>query len=214
MALANCRASRLATIAWEGRAELSLDRRDGGNCTGGRVGVGSWSVGSKVGVFAATALRQFLGKAMADLTEEDALKVFVADSGRRPSAPTAWPPGSTIACRTTITRRGGRGSRSLAARRIRQGRDPLAAIHATPSCVAFLSGGAAELAALPSRVHGVLYSKSKHNFPYSTLRWPFEESVAPYGDQKHSGIENNEEQSREARDFNVNSRAGGHDCQH
>ena len=40
MAQSNRMASFLATMVWEGGAKLSLDRRDPGNWTGGKVGVG------------------------------------------------------------------------------------------------------------------------------------------------------------------------------
>jgi lysozyme family protein len=76
VSLANRKASFLATIAWEGRARLSLDPRDAGNWTGGKVGAGRL-VGSKFGVSAMTAARYFPDKAMVDLTVDDALKVFV-----------------------------------------------------------------------------------------------------------------------------------------
>jgi lysozyme family protein len=76
MAASNRKASFLATMAWEGRDRLSRDPRDPGNWTGGKVGVGRL-VGSKFGVSAATAARCFPGKAMADLTADDALEIFV-----------------------------------------------------------------------------------------------------------------------------------------
>jgi Glycosyl hydrolase 108 len=76
MTILNRKASFLATIAWEGRARLSLDPRDAGNWTGGKVGAGRL-VGSKFGVSAMTAARYFPDKAMVDLTVDDALKVFV-----------------------------------------------------------------------------------------------------------------------------------------
>ena len=76
MAAANRTSSFLATMVWEGRDRLSLDPRDAGDWTGGRVGAGRL-VGSKFGVSATTAARMFPGKAMADLTVEDALKAFV-----------------------------------------------------------------------------------------------------------------------------------------
>jgi Glycosyl hydrolase 108 len=76
MAAANRKPSFLATMAWEGRDCLSLDPRDAGNWTGGKIGAGKL-VGSKFGVSAKTAARCFPGKAMAEITADDALKVFI-----------------------------------------------------------------------------------------------------------------------------------------
>jgi lysozyme family protein len=76
MAATNRKASFLATMNWEGRDRLSMDPRDPGNWTGGKVGIGHL-IGSKYGVSAMTCARMFPGKRILDLTIDDALKVFV-----------------------------------------------------------------------------------------------------------------------------------------
>lgn len=77
MSASNKLPSFLATMAWEGGAAISMDPRDAGNWTGGQAGVGRLA-GSKWGVSAMVAARLFPGVKMEDLTEAQALSVFVS----------------------------------------------------------------------------------------------------------------------------------------
>ena len=73
MAAANQMASFLATMKWEGGDKLSLDRRDCGNWTGGKIGLGELK-GTKWGVAAAAHPNLDI----AHLTAEQALAIFLA----------------------------------------------------------------------------------------------------------------------------------------
>ncbi len=72
MAAANRMPCFLATMKWEGGDKLSLDRRDPGNWTGGKVGVGLLK-GTKWGVAAAA----YPTRDIAKLTADEALSIFV-----------------------------------------------------------------------------------------------------------------------------------------
>ena len=129
MTLANRKSCFLATIAWEGRDGLSLDPRDAGNWTGGKVRVGRL-IGSKYGVSAMTAARMFPDKPMADLTAEDALKVFVEGY---------WTPlgadglaSGVDHCVSDDAYNAGAGAAQRRMKRcgLAKGSDPIAAIHA------------------------------------------------------------------------------------
>jgi lysozyme family protein len=129
MALGNREASFLATMAWEGRNKLSMDPRDPGNWTGARVGAGRL-VGSKFGVSAMTAARYFPGKAMADLTVDDALRVFV-DSYWEPIGADAMAAGLDHCASDDAYNAGPAGALSRWKRgRFAGASDPIAAIHA------------------------------------------------------------------------------------
>jgi len=75
MSVSNRMSSFLATMKWEGGATLSLNPKDPGNWTSGKVGTGSL-VGSKYGVSAPVAARWFPGVSMKNITADKALTIF------------------------------------------------------------------------------------------------------------------------------------------
>ena len=77
MATANRRSSFLATMRWEGGDKLSLDKRDSGNWTGGRIGVGVLK-GTKWGVAASAHPTLDIAK----LTADEALSIFLSSYWR------------------------------------------------------------------------------------------------------------------------------------